>query len=190
MSLRLFAGLELPDEVAGPLTSLMRGVPGAAWRPRENLHITLGFFGEMNERVAEDLDGLLSELADGIGPITLRIKGAGHFGGDKPEALWMGIAADPGLAHLAQGCTRAGRRLGLNMGKDRCIPHVTMAYLSGLAGVQALDRVMGFVQRQALYESAPWQAGEFGLYSSHMRKAAPSLYRLEAAYGLLGRSRS
>jgi 2'-5' RNA ligase len=188
MSLRLFAGLEIPDAVAGPLLGLMRGVPGASWRPRENLHITLQFFGEMDERRAEDLDSLLAELANTVAPLALRLKGAGHFGGDKPTALYMGVAQDPGLIHLAQGCARAARRLGLRLPRERYLPHVTMAYLSGLDGAQGLDRVMGFVQRQALYESAPWSAEGFGLYSSHMRKAAPSLYRLEAAYGLMGKS--
>ena len=47
MSLRLFAALSIPDHVAERLLPLMKGIGGANWRPRENLHLTLRFFGEL-----------------------------------------------------------------------------------------------------------------------------------------------
>jgi hypothetical protein len=37
-----------------------------------------------------------------------------------------------------------------------------------------------------LFEAPPFIVGGFGLYSSVTRKSAPSLYRLEAEYPLLG----
>ncbi|MBK8544651.1 MAG: hypothetical protein IPL62_14550 [Caulobacteraceae bacterium] len=59
MSLRLFAALSIPDHIAERLLPLMKGVGGAKWRPRENLHLTLRFFGELTEPVAEYLDSEL-----------------------------------------------------------------------------------------------------------------------------------
>ena len=69
MSLRLFAALSIPDDVAAQLLALMKGVAGAKWRPRENLHLTLRFFGEITEPVAEDLD---AELESGRMPPRYR----------------------------------------------------------------------------------------------------------------------
>jgi 2'-5' RNA ligase len=92
MSLRLFAALALPDHVAEGLLALMKGVPGAKWRPRENLHLTLRFFGELAEPVAEDLDSALEEATRGIAPFEVRLKSAGSFGGADPHALWIGAA--------------------------------------------------------------------------------------------------
>lgn len=182
MSLRLFAALAIPDDVAERLTPLMKGVPGAKWRPRENLHMTLRFFGEIAEPVAEDLDAELEQLTRGIGAFDVRLKGAGSFGGADPHALWIGAAESDALKQLAAACEKAARRVKLKPEAHKFTPHVTMAYLSGAA----LDRVQAFEARLGLFEAPVFVAQSFGLYSSVTRKAAPSLYRLEAEYPLLG----
>lgn len=181
MSLRLFAALSIPDEVAEHLLALMKGVPGAKWRPRENLHLTLRFFGEIAEPVAEDLDAELEAATRGIESFEVRLKGAGSFGGADPHALWIGAAEDQSLKQLAAACEKAARRAKLKPAPHKFTPHVTVAYLSGAS----LDRVQAFEQRLGLFEAPPFQAAGFGLYSSVTRKSAPSLYRLEAEYPLL-----
>lgn len=45
--IRLFAALDLPDEAAEALAPFQRGLAGAGWRPREALHITLKFAGDL-----------------------------------------------------------------------------------------------------------------------------------------------
>ncbi|MGD9981538.1 MAG: RNA 2',3'-cyclic phosphodiesterase [Hyphomonadaceae bacterium] len=182
MSLRLFAALALPDHVAERLIALMKGVPGAKWRPRENLHLTLRFFGEVAEPVAADLDSELETATRAIAPFELRLRGAGAFGGAEPHALWIGAAENDALKQLAAACERAARRVKLKPEPHKFTPHVTLAYLSGAA----LDRVQSFEQRLALFEAPPFAVESFGLYSSITRKSAPSLYRLEAEYPLLG----
>lgn len=182
VSLRLFAALDIPDEVAERLMALMRGVPGAKWRPRENLHLTLCFFGDAAEPVAADLDAALEEVAQGTAPFDLALKGAGHFGKDDPGALWMGAAESAPLRALAADCERAARRCGLKPEARKFTPHVTMAYLNG----STLERVMAFEKRLALFESDTWRVNGFFLLSSHVRRNAPSLYREEASYEFLG----
>ncbi|MGD9966304.1 MAG: RNA 2',3'-cyclic phosphodiesterase [Hyphomonadaceae bacterium] len=182
MSLRLFAAIALPDHVAERLLALMKGVPGAKWRPRENLHLTLRFFGELTEPVAEDLDSAVEQATRGIAPFELRLKGAGWFGGADPHALWIGAAESAALTQLAVACEKAARRVKLKPEPHKFTPHVTLAYLIGAP----LERVQKFEQRLALFEAPPFIVGGFGLYSSITRKSAPSLYRLEAEYPLLG----
>lgn len=182
MSLRLFAALDIPDDVAGRLLALQRGVPGAQWRAREHLHLTLRFFGEVQEPVADDLDAALEEVGQGTTPFELQLAGAGFFGGADPHALWAGVAANEALKALAAGCERAARRCGLKAETRKFTPHVTLAYLKG----SILERVISFEKRVALFESRPWRVESFVLFSSHVRKNAPSIYREEAAYPLLG----
>jgi 2'-5' RNA ligase len=182
MSLRLFAALDLPDDLAERLLALMKGVPGAKWRPRENLHLTLRFFGEVPEPVADEIDNELSQVADSTAPFELQIKGAGAFGGADPHALWVGAAEIPALKKLAADCERAARRVGLKPEARKFAPHVTLAYLSHAP----LERVQAFEQRLGLFATQRFLVERFGLYSSVTRKSAPSLYRLEAEYPLLG----
>lgn len=183
MSLRLFAALDLPDDVAERALALQRGVPGAKWRPRENLHLTLRFFGEVSEPVADEIDHELSLAADAVAPFELQLKSAGAFGKDDPHTLWLGAGENPALIKLAAACERAARRAGLKPESRKFKPHVTLAYLREGAD---LARVHAFESRLGLFETRPFTVERFGLYSSWMRKSAPSLYRLEAEYFLRG----
>lgn len=182
MSLRLFAALDIPDEVAERLRALMRGVPGAKWRPLENLHLTLRFFGDVAEPVARDLDAALEEAVQGMAPFELQLKGAGSFGKAEPHTLWMGVAPSEPLKRLATACDKAARLAGLAPEPRKFAPHVTMASLMGTT----LDWVQAFETRLGLFQSAIWEVQSFQLYSSQTRPNAPSLYREEALYPLLG----
>jgi len=180
MSIRLFAALDIPDDVAERLMALQKGVPGAKWRPRDNLHLTLRFFGEVAEPIADEIDVALDTLAGAHAPFELQLKGAGAFGGAEPHTLWIGAAANPALAKLAGDCERLARRAGLKPEPHKFTPHVTLAYLSGAP----LDRVHAFESRLGLFETRAFRVERFGLYSSVVRRSAPSLYRIEAEYPL------
>jgi RNA 2',3'-cyclic 3'-phosphodiesterase len=180
--IRVFAAIDLPDDVADRLAALMKGVPGAKWRPRENLHLTLRFFGEVQEPVADDIDAALGEVAEANGPFDLQLRAGGWFGGADPHALWVGTRESAELKKLAKDCERAARRAGLKPESRKFAPHVTLAYLSNAP----LDRVQSFEQRLGLFETRPFRVERFALYSSQVRKSAPSLYRLEADYPLNG----
>ncbi len=178
--LRLFLALPVPDEVADRLVAIQRGVPGARWRQRETLHVTLRFVGEVSETVARDLDELVAEIR--VAPFPVTVTGAGSFGGDQPDTLWMGIDGGEPLALLAQRCERACRKAGLAPEGRTYRPHVTIAYLRG--GTDRA-RVLAFERNQSLFRAGPWIADRFGLYSSWLGKG-PSTYIEEAQYPLEG----
>ena len=182
MSLRLFAAIAIPDDIIERLLALQKGVPGAKWRPRENLHLTLRFFGEVAEPVADEIDAALDEIATATGRFELKLKSAGAFGKEDPHTLWVGASESEALKKLAADCERAARRAGLKPETRKFAPHVTLAYLSN----SELGRVHGFEARLGLFKSRPFNVESFGLYSSWTRKSAPSLYRLEADYRLRG----
>lgn len=183
MSLRLFAALSIPDDIAERLLALQKGVPGAKWRPRENLHITLRFFGDVAEPVADEIDSALDMLAAPNKPFELRLKSAGSFGGADPHAIWVGVEESEPLKKLAADCERAARRAGLKPEPRKFSPHVTLAYLSGGTEVA---RVQAFESRLGLFQTPAFFVESFGLYTSFTRKSAPNLYRLEADYPLRG----
>jgi 2'-5' RNA ligase len=113
-------------------------------------------------------------------PFTLTLKGAGFFGKADPHALYVGMRENASLRELAAGCERAARLVGVKTDGRKYVPHVTLAYLQH----PEVSDVMAFTQAHALFESRTWEVDSFGLYSSHKRKSAPSLYRLEAEYAL------
>jgi 2'-5' RNA ligase len=178
MSLRLFAAAPIPDEVAARLTPLQRGVNGAAWRPPENFHLTLRFFGEIDEDVAEDLDHELGEIR--VAPFDIELAGAGWFGSAEPRVLWIGVKDSEPLAVLAGKCERAARRAGLAPETRKFAPHVTLAYCRGTTPEDAAK----FAQRLGGFRAGPILVDRFHMYSSWNGKG-PSLYVDEAEYPLL-----
>jgi RNA 2',3'-cyclic 3'-phosphodiesterase len=178
MSLRLFAALPLPTEIVDRLTALQQGVPGADWRQKEALHLTLSFFGHVTHEAAEELDQELARIR--CKPFDLAARGAGHFGREEPRALWMGIEAHPSLLLLSKACERATRRVGLDIEKRSFLPHITLAYLHETP----LGRVQAFERRHALFRSADWRADRFHLYSSWKGGRGENPYRIEAEYPL------
>lgn len=176
--IRLFAALSLPPEIAEPLMARQSGLPGARWRPRESLHVTLRFFGEIPEDVAADLDAQLAALAEP--DFDLVLEGVGCFGeGRSIEAVWAGVADNEALSRLARACEAAARRAGVKPDSRRYHPHVTLAYLRR----PDPSAVAAWIQSHNLLRSPPFRAGAFGLYSSWLGRKG-SGYRLERSYRL------
>ncbi len=177
--LRLFAAIAVPDDIAEGLTDRQHGLD-VRWSPPENLHITLRFFGEVAEPVADDLDSELDRIA--AAPFALSLAGAGAFGeGEHVGSVWAGVAPNPSLARLAKACETAARRAGLKPETRAYHPHVTLAY------VRRADpaAVGAWIQANNLLQSPDFPVTAFGLYSSHATHHG-SRYRLERVYPLRG----
>lgn len=182
MPLRLFAGFEIPDGAAARLIAMQTRLPGAKWRPRENLHVTLHFFGDVADTKQETLDEGLAEIGLRNGPMDITLTHAGAFGGAEPHALIVHAAESAALERLAGDCKRLARRLGLEAEARKYAPHVTLAYLTRAL----LDDVMAFQQQYALMKPISFRVTEVVLFSSWTKKNAPNLYRPEASYSLGG----
>ncbi|MEL6286043.1 MAG: RNA 2',3'-cyclic phosphodiesterase [Pseudomonadota bacterium] len=174
---RLFAALPVPPEIADPLLDLQVNLPGASWRPIENFHITLRFFGELDHPTAKALDAELAAVR--AKPIELEINGVGWFGRREPRAVWARIAPSDGLDRLAGSCERAARRLGLPPDKTRYIPHITLAYCHHTP----LDAAQSWCDSHGAHASGPFWADRFHLYESRLGRG-PSRYTAEAEYPL------
>jgi 2'-5' RNA ligase len=176
--IRLFAALELPAEIAEGLIRRQHGLPGADWRPREALHITLRFFGEVQNTVAADLDHVLSEIA--LPAFDLHLEGAGAFGDeDHMRAVWAGAARSEPLHRLARKCESAARKAGLKSEARAYRPHVTLAYLRRASAPNTGE----WVVQNSLMESPAWRVNHFHLYSSWLSQDG-SRYDIERTYQL------
>jgi len=178
MSLRLFAALPIEPQTARELKSLQKGVPGARWRPVGNFHITLRFFGDVDERQLEDLDAELSAIM--LPQFAFELGAANWFGKSDPHTLWMRVEGGETLMDLNAACERAARRSGLKAETRHFKPHVTMAYLHNTS----VDRLRSFVDRTLDYRSGPLMAQYFSLYKSYPRKGETNIYEPIADYPL------
>lgn len=176
--LRLFTALPIPWDVAETLKRRQTGLPGVRWRPGEALHVTLAFYGEMDERTADDLASELERVATG-GPFEIALKGVGAFGDDhRSHTLWAGLEPNERLNVLAGRCRAAAERAGVRMETRVYRPHVTLAYLKTQTNP---DRIGAWITGHNLLHSPPIRVDRFGLYSSVLTGDG-SVYTLEREY--------
>jgi 2'-5' RNA ligase len=132
--MRLFAGVDLPGEVKDVLSTLVERLrpdaPDAKWVPRDNLHLTMSFLGEVDEaRAPEIVDALTEAAANEPGPIDTALEGTGAFPSvRRARVLWVGLEDPDGrLAALARAVAAGLEPLGFPRETRPWTPHLTIA---------------------------------------------------------------
>jgi len=167
--MRLFAALTVPDQVSTQLLRLQSGVQGAKWRPQENFHITLSFYGDVDEQMAGSLEEALAQII--VPEMDLRISGLGSFGKKKPFALWAGVDGQTvtdreKLFSLANDCAQAAINFGINLEQRNYKPHLTLAYCKNMTANAAAD----YFAANDGYLPMEFSSNKFSLYSSVLGK--------------------
>ncbi|MSO64300.1 MAG: RNA 2',3'-cyclic phosphodiesterase [Alphaproteobacteria bacterium] len=163
---RLFVGLALEPSLVDRLTILCGGVPGARWQSAEQLHLTLGFIGEVDGKTFDDVRFALRSVYSS--KFDLRIDDIGHFGEKRRvHALWARVPAHPELMALQARIESVLVRYGFMPESRKYKPHITLARLHH----SPLDRVLMFLSSNALFSAGPVMVDEFHLFSSHQGRA-------------------
>lgn len=177
--IRLFAALDVPEEIGRGLQRRQQGLPGAKWRRLDQMHLTLRFFGEVSEPLAVELDTHLGHVAGQ--PFDVVLQGVGSFGeGAVGRAVYARVADNPELTRLAARCESAARRAGLKPEPRAFRPHLTLAYLKRAEPA----RVAAWIASHNLLHSPPFRVTWFGLWSSWSSPDG-SRYDLEREYPLM-----
>ncbi|WOR14961.1 RNA 2',3'-cyclic phosphodiesterase [Hyphomonas sp. FCG-A18] len=179
---RLFAALPVPDLIAERVLGLSEDLPGARWRQRDHLHITLHFYGEVHHDTAEEIANRLEAIR--CEPLELELSGVGWFGRKAPHNLHALIAENPALTALAKDCRKIARTLGLKLEDRPFKPHITLAYCKDTP----LDMVRHWSETFQTLRSNPFLADTFHLYESFTSKHRQSQYVPQADYALEGGS--
>lgn len=178
---RLFSGLELPADIKDQLTDLEVPIPGAFWIEEDNLHITLRFAGDIDNRLAHEFAEELSRID--LDVFELALEGVHILGGNDPKVLYAGLRASPQLEALARAHERAARSAGLAPESRPFKPHITLARLRNVS-IPDLTR---FLQAHALLRARPFVIEEFVLFSSKP-KTGGGPYAVEESFPLRGAS--
>lgn len=168
--MRLFTGLDLPDDIRDRLERLLirlRPTAQLKWSPIENLHITTKFIGEWPESKLEDLSLALASIA-GRPSIPVRMEGLGWFPNrHQPRVLFVGVHGGPQLSELAATIDQVVGPLGIARETKPYSPHITLARVSQQASLADLERAIAGLESA---EFGTFQADRFYLY---MSKAGP-----------------
>ncbi|MDD3920215.1 MAG: RNA 2',3'-cyclic phosphodiesterase [Eubacteriales bacterium] len=160
--MRMFFAAPLPRDVRRTLSEaqsrLISLSPGARFVPPENFHITMQFIGESNA-IAEAATAC-REAVRGISPISLKLGEYGCFSQGSGNTGFMGLTGNcKELELLYRSLQTALLEQGFSLGRQRFVPHITLA--RGLALEQDAASVM-----EGAGNAHPFTVSELALFES------------------------
>lgn len=160
--------------------SLAKGGAAVKWVEPENLHVTLLFLGEVQERELAALCRAVSAAVASAAPFPLRVGGVGAFpNARRPKTVWAGVAE--GADELIQLHARLEPpllELGCYRSEGRAYsPHLTLGRVKAEADGHLLAAELPRYQNWLGGQTA---VGEVAVYASELRREGP-------VYTVLGR---
>ncbi len=157
---RLFAGLEIPDPISDRLSDLRKGLRKARWIDPGDHHVTLRFFGDIDNELAGEIADQFAKVRHA--PLTLAIDGLDVFGGNKPRALFARIVSNAPLDALQKTIEQKARRAGCDPETRQFRPHITIARIRGVGK----EKVAAWLQDFGDFSSKPFVVDRFSLFSA------------------------
>ncbi|MGC8627459.1 MAG: 2'-5' RNA ligase family protein [Acidimicrobiales bacterium] len=122
--MRCFVAVWPAPDVADAIASLPRpAIDGLRWSTREQWHVTLRFFGEIDRQSVHAATKALSKVADEVdGPVTAT-------GGPSTRLLGPALVIWPvdGLAGTAKAVQQATDAIGQPLSERKFLGHITLA---------------------------------------------------------------
>lgn len=178
---RLFLALDLAEETRDALMAVSEGLGVGREVEEPNLHLTLAFLDSQPEALMQPLHEALSEIS--LPQVRLQLRGLEVWGGRHPSALVMLAERVPELIHLQEKVARAVRLAGVDLGRRRFKPHVTLARFQRGLPAEAQRRLQQFVAMEGAACLPLAEAESFSLYESLLTADGP-IYTALATYPL------
>lgn len=160
--MRVFLGLEPPDEIRRLLEVQQFLLPLPRRVAPETLHLTLRFFGELPDEQVTAVHEALTGIR--AAPFTLLLRGFGLFGGSRPRAAFAAVEPSAPLDALQARTEAAARRAGCELEHRRFVPHVTLGRFPPPPAPEAmrLERAIA----ETAFIAPPWPVEEMVLWQS------------------------
>ena len=133
--IRTFISIDIPltdaiDEVLGE----MRRADNVRPVPKEQIHLTLKFLGDQDEKKVEKLCSSLKDALHGTEPFDIVVEGVGGFPDMKhPKVVWLGVKDPKRLIELSDKVDSAIKAVKLRSDDKRFSPHITIGRVNGKA---------------------------------------------------------
>lgn len=177
--MRTFIAIILPDEIKERLSELQAKLKKTeaevSWVKPHNIHLTLKFLGEVDEKLLHAIGASLDRIVKSHKRVDLRIAEIGAFPSlNRPRVIWAGIdKGDNEVKTLAQEIESEMSRLGLTPEEKEFSSHITIGRVrSGLnntALVLELPKINEFIRQ----ENLEFSAERINLYKSTLTPQGP-----------------
>ena len=141
--MRLFVAMNLPSEILDRMAAvqdrLRRVDADVSWVRAGNIHVTLKFLGETDEKRLQRVRPALTEAARVGACFSMEVCGAGNFGGRLPRVIWVGVGdGAETLTQLARRIEVAVGRVGFPKERRGFTAHLSLGRVRSARNAEAL----------------------------------------------------
>lgn len=165
-TIRAFIAIKIPEDIQEKLCGIQQKLKQAqvhvSWVKPENIHLTLKFLGNIEEKQIPKIVSSIEESVKAVSPFQLQVGYAGAFPNLRyPRVVWIGVTDDEegSLKTLQENLSSRLARVGFKKEKGRFQPHLTLGRVRSqknksnlLRAVEAIINIwVGEISVEALY---------------------------------------
>jgi 2'-5' RNA ligase len=141
------------------------------WVEEHNIHVTLKFLGETDEKKIPDIVRILEAVAGETPDFAFSLKNLGIFGSSyDPRVIWAGIEPFEELASLMRVTREKMAAIGFEPDRQNLVPHLTLGRIKALNDKKLFQTILD--QNKSI-SSQEMKAGSIILYESILKKEGP-----------------
>ena len=131
--IRAFISVDVPvTEELRSVSESLKKIDSVRVTPENQLHLTLKFLGDTDEKKVERLCSELRRSLEGTEPFDVVIRGSGAFPNQRnPRVLWLGVKDPERLVDTADIVDSTVKGLKIRTDDKKFSPHLTVGRLNG-----------------------------------------------------------
>lgn len=180
--MRTFLAVDLEDEVMDNINLLVQRYQSIdrniKWVRPENIHITLFFFGEMDEYVLNKLEVLIKKSLESMYTFRVTVKGISAFPSLKiPRVIWIGVENKSHELNTIFDSIQNGvkeENLDVNRETRDYTPHITLGRVKSYPN----PKLIGEMKASEGKIFGSFQVKDIVLYKSTLTRSGPLYEKL------------
>lgn len=174
--LRSFLAIELPRTIQNRIDEVQRDLKSShadiRWVSPDKIHLTLKFFGNIEESRVDSIIQSIEEPVHTLSPFPLKVRGVGAFPHLKnPRVIWMGLVDGKEiLISFQKQLETALKKIGFQAEDRPFHPHLTLGRMKSNRG---RDELVGRMEKHREEEFGDLQVERVVLFKSDLRPTGP-----------------
>jgi 2'-5' RNA ligase len=186
--MRTFIAIELPKEIKDALSKLQQQLKSTQadvkWVAPENIHLTLKFLGEVEDKNLESIIKIINELAKNYPSFLARIFSIGAFPKlNYPRVIWVGIdKGDDRIKEIANELENRIAKLGIPKESRPFSSHITIGRTRSTLNRERLAQELNKLTEEFGQENLEFSVAKITLYKSILTPKGPIYEVLNEAH--------
>lgn len=182
--MRAFIAIELPKEIKDTLAELQQKLKATGadvkWVAPENIHLTLKFLGEIDDKKFGEASSILEEAAKINRPFIMRLASVGVFPKTNfPRVIWAGIdMGEEEIKKIAAGLEEKIAEIGIPKEKRAFSTHITIGRTGSLQNKDKLIAGLNNLAGYFLDKKPQFQVAKITLFKSTLTPKGP-IYEIQ-----------